>query len=75
MPEPVEGNVPGKYYISEDCAGCQVCVDIAPDNIEFDDDSGYAIIAKQPENDEEVELMEDAIDSCPSEAICDDGQE
>ncbi len=73
MVEAVEGNVPGKYYTTEDCAGCQVCVDIAPDNIDFDDDAGYAIVIKQPENDAEEELMVESIDSCPSEAIRDDG--
>ncbi len=66
-------NVPGKYYVDETCSGCQVCISSAPDNFKMDDDEEYAFVFKQPENDDETEACEEALDGCPEEAIGNDG--
>ncbi len=67
-------NVPGKFYVDENCGGCQVCLSSAPENFAMTDDDDHAYIVKQPENDEEIEACQEAIDSCPDEAIGDDGE-
>jgi ferredoxin len=66
-------NVEGKFYVDEDCIDCDLCREHAPDNFQRDDDEGYSYVYKQPENEEEYALCQDALDSCPVEAIGDDG--
>ena len=44
-------------------------------NFRADEDEGYSHLFKQPENDEEEALCRDAMESCPVEAIGDDGDE
>jgi ferredoxin len=68
-----DGNVPGKYYVDDTCSGCQVCISSAPDNFKMDDDEEFAFVFKQPENDDEVAACEEALESCPEEAIGNDG--
>lgn len=48
------------------CTGDEVCVSIAPDVFEMDDE-GLARV-KDPEGDDEA-IIETAIDSCPVDAI------
>ncbi|MCP4897275.1 MAG: ferredoxin [bacterium] len=69
----VEKNVDGKYYVDTSCIDCDVCRTTAPNNFEADEDEGYSFVAKQPENDEETEQCDEAIESCPVEAIGEDG--
>ena len=69
----VPGQAPGKYYVDSNCIDCDVCRTTAPNNFEANEDEGYSFVSKQPENDEETELMEEAMESCPTEAIGDDG--
>ena len=52
-------NVPGKWYVDSNCIDCDVCRTTAPNNFEA--------------NEEETELMDEAMESCPTEAIGDDG--
>ena len=66
-------NAPGKYYVDSSCIDCDVCRTTAPNNFEANEDEGYSFVAKQPENDEEEALCEEALESCPVEAIGDDG--
>ena len=66
-------NVPGKWYVDSNCIDCDVCRTTAPNNFEANEDEGYSFVSKQPGNDEETELMEEAMESCPTEAIGDDG--
>jgi ferredoxin len=50
-----------------------VCVDTAPENFKMNDDDSNAFVYKQPENDEETEACEEALESCPVDAIGNDG--
>jgi ferredoxin len=68
-----EDNIPGKFYVDEECILCSVCSDAAPDNFRMADDEDHDICYKQPENDEELEQCEEAMENCPVEAIGDDG--
>ena len=69
----VPENVPGSYYVDTNCIDCDVCRDTAPDNFTRSDDNGYSYVYKQPENDEELTLCEEALAACPVEAIGNDG--
>ena len=66
-------NVPGAWYVDSNCIDCDVCRTTAPNNFEANEDEGYSFVSKQPENDEEKALMEEAMESCPPEAIGNDG--
>ena len=68
-------NKPGKVYVDEDCIACDACVTSAPNNFVMNDDDGHAYVSKQPESEEEVEQVREAMEGCPVEAIGDDGQE
>lgn len=54
--------------IKEKCLGCGMCVGINSDVFEFDDD-GLAKSNNENINDENIEAVEDAINSCPVNAI------
>ena len=71
----VPENVPGKYYVDSNCIDCDVCRTTAPANFKANEEEGYSYVYKQPENEEEEALCQEAIESCPVEAIGDDGEE
>ena len=73
LDDKLSDNVPGKWYVDSNCIDCDVCRTTAPNNFEANEDEGYSFVSKQSENDEETELMEEAMESCPTEAIGDDG--
>jgi ferredoxin len=67
-------NVPGRYYVDDQCIDCDACRTEAPDNFTRNDDEGYSFVFKQPETEDEKERCEAAKDACPVEAIGDDGE-
>ncbi|MCG6964861.1 MAG: ferredoxin [Acidobacteria bacterium] len=69
----VADNVSGKYYVDSSCIDCDVCRTTAPDNFMANEDEGYSYVFKQPENDDEEALCQEAMEGCPVEAIGDDG--
>lgn len=69
----VEGSVAGKYYVDSSCIDCDVCRTTAPNNFQANEDEGFSFVFKQPENDEEEEQCQEALEACPVEAIGDDG--
>jgi ferredoxin len=69
----LEDNVPGKWYVDSNCIDCDVCRTTAPNNFQANEDEGYSFVSKQPANDEETALVEEAMESCPTEAIGNDG--
>lgn len=69
----VPENVPGKWYVDENCILCSLCEMTAPDN--FSAAEEYDFVHKQPEGDEEIEQCLQAMDECPVEAIGNDGEE
>jgi len=68
-------NVPGKFYVDEECILCSVCTDAAPDNFKMSDDEDHDVVFKQPENEDEMAACYEAMENCPVEAIGDDGDE
>ena len=65
-------NVPGRFYVTEDCLACEVCQDVAPNNFRYGE-YGMSYVFKQPTTPQEVKHCEEAMDGCPLEAIQDDG--
>tara|TARA_A100001515_G_scaffold112640_1_gene93800 strand:+ start:274 stop:531 length:258 start_codon:yes stop_codon:yes gene_type:complete len=61
------------FYVDRECIFCNVCVECAPNNFAESDDYDHDYVYKQPENEEELEQCYDAMDSCPVDAIGDDG--
>ena len=66
-------NAPGPYYVDTQCIDCDVCRDTAPDNFTRSDENGYSYVYKQPLNEDERALCEEALAACPVEAIGNDG--
>ncbi len=69
-----EDNAPGPFYVDTSCIDCDVCRDTAPANFTRNEVGQYSYVCKQPETAEERQLCEEALASCPVEAIGDDGQ-
>lgn len=69
----VADNVPGVYYVDTACIDCDVCRDTAPDNFTRNDDGGYSYVYRQPATADERTLCDEALVSCPVEAIGSDG--
>jgi ferredoxin len=68
-----EVNVPGKYYVDNQCIDCDLCRETAPDNFKRNEDGGYSFVYKQPESPEEEARCKEAKEGCPVEAIGDNG--
>ena len=67
-----EFNVAGKFYVDSQCFGCALCASTAEGFFEISD-AGCAFVAKQPSNADDSALCTEAMESCPVQAICDDG--
>ena len=48
------------------CTGCELCVDIAPDTFQMNEEDISEVVNPQGDNEDAIQ---EAIDSCPSEAI------
>lgn len=66
-------NEPGPYYNDSSCIDCDLCREIAPQVFRRDDDTGFSYVWHQPSTPEETALAEEAINSCPTETIGNDG--
>ena len=66
-------NVAGRYYVDSQCIDCDVCRVTAPGNFQRDEQKGYSFVFRQPATSEEEAQSQEAMDSCPVEAIGDDG--
>ena len=67
-------NVKGKFYNDLSCIDCGLCPEIAPAHFRRDDEGGYSYLFQQPRNSEEESLLREAMSSCPTESIGDDGE-
>jgi ferredoxin len=66
------GNVEGKFFTTEDCDGCAYCAAVAPENFDFDKSTNTYFVARQPKTDDEMEVVSEAMEDCPLDAIRDD---
>lgn len=68
-------NVPGKFYVDDQCIACDACVMEAEKHFSMNDDDGHAYVIKQPNNEKQLEECLNALDACPVDAIGRDGKE
>jgi ferredoxin len=68
-------NSAGRYYVDRLCIACDACVIEAPRFFIMNDIEGHAYVKLQPKNDKELQECENALASCPVEAIGNDGEE
>lgn len=62
-------NVSGKFYTTERCDGCAYCAAIAPDNFDFEKSTNQYFVRRQPRTPLEEDLLREASDDCPLDAI------
>lgn len=67
-------NVPGRFYVDEQCIDCDACRTEAPENFTRNDEHGYSYVYKQPNSSEEEARCNAALEACPVEAIGSDGE-
>jgi ferredoxin len=65
----VEENAPGPNFVVCACIDCDTCRCIAPALFARSAVHGYSYVRRQPETEDEQELMEEAIECCPVGAI------
>ena len=63
----------GPYYVDEECIACDACVLIAEKHFKIDEENNIAYVCRQPQNEEETTLCQEALEACPVEAIHNDG--
>jgi ferredoxin len=66
-------NIPGSFYVDDQCIDCDLCRETAPTCFTRNDDGGHSYVYKQPESEEEMTLCIEAMEGCPVEAIGKDG--
>jgi ferredoxin len=71
--ERIKENAPGKYYIINKCIGCTLCYELSPRNFSMNLEEGYDFVFRQPETQEDEARCLKAMQSCPADAIRDDG--
>ena len=69
------GSVPGPFYVDSTCIDCDLCRETAPASFRRDDELGLSIVFHQPVTPEEWRQAREALQSCPTETIGDDGGE
>ena len=62
-------NVRGKIFVDEQCLDCDLCREIAPTVFKRNDAFGHSYVAKQPENEEEMNQAIEASENCCVESI------
>ena len=69
--EKTKGNVPGPYYVTQDCIACDACILVAEKHFKINEEESpaYAYVCRQPQNQQEQVLCEEAMEACPVEAI------
>ena len=66
-------NALGKYYVDSSCIDCDQCRVIAPQLFVRDEGSGLSVVTRQPETADDVALAEEAMASCATSSIGNDG--
>ncbi len=62
--------MPARFVVLEDdCMGCGLCEQRAPENLEMVDDDDVARVYSQPVNTTEEEACFEAVDYCPIGAL------
>jgi ferredoxin len=71
--ERLPANIPGRYYVDASCIDCDQCRVLAPQLFVRDETSGLSVVCCQPETAEQIALAEEAMSSCATSSIGNDG--
>jgi ferredoxin len=66
-------NSPGTYYVDDQCIDCDLCRERRPDIFVRNESRGHSYVRRQPAGAAEIAACEEALESCPAEAIGNDG--
>jgi ferredoxin len=66
-------NASGRYYVDTQCIDCDVCRVTAPNNFQRHEEKAFSYVFRQPSTPDEEAQCQEAMDSCPVEAIGNDG--
>jgi len=61
-------------FTDNTCIDCDLCRQIAPTVFRRNDDSGMSAAFRQPSTEEEWAQARDAVESCPTNSVGDDGE-
>lgn len=73
LTDKLPSNVAGKYYVDSTCIDCDQCRAIAPDIFGRDEDAGTSFVKRQPVTEEEIVATEEAVATCATSSIGNDG--
>jgi ferredoxin len=73
LAERLRQNAAGPFYVDATCTDCDLCRSLAPAFFRRDDEIGYSFVHRQPVTPDEITVAEDAMNSCPTESIGNDG--
>ena len=62
-------NVPGRFYVDDQCLTHAMCAHLAPKNFAYDEERGCYYVCKQPDTPEELAQCLEAVAACPMIAI------
>jgi ferredoxin len=67
--ESSQGSGFGIYFVSDECDGCAYCASVAPENFDYNKETNSYFVCKQPSDVNEYELVSEAAEDCPIDAI------
>jgi ferredoxin len=73
LTERLARNQSGKFYVDASCIDCDQCRSLAPAFFSRDEELGFSIVHRQPAEQDEIALAQEAMDSCPTGSIGNDG--
>jgi ferredoxin len=65
--------VHGAYYITGQCVDCDLCRETAPAIFGRNDTEAHSVVIRQPQTQDEIRAVEEAVRCCCTEAIQSDG--
>ena len=68
-PKVLPRNVPGEYFVTDECDGCAYCALVAMANFEFDKRTNTYFVCRHPVGQAELEVTIEAMEDCPVGAI------
>jgi len=69
----LDTNVPGNFYVNDQCINCDTCRQLAPDT--FAEVGDYSAVVQQPVNEAERRQANHALLACPTAAIVSESKE
>jgi ferredoxin len=62
-------NAEGKFFTTSECDGCAYCASVGAEYFDYEKKTNTYFVCRQPVNPEEEEVVLEAKDDCPLDAI------